>query len=131
MIAEVKDARETDRGIPGLVPVAVLVLAVDQVCNAASDGWMAGLTGRHQSGKSPRSLRRSALRRIAVGPSRPIGFAAFSPPPVVVLASDKPIDGAPHLGRIFRQTGAVQRGEPRPSPVDIVGAPSAEPAAGR
>src|SRR5271169_830574 len=79
VIAQVKDARETDRGVPGLVPVAVFVLAVDQVCDPASDRRIADLSRRHQSKQSPGGLRRSAVRRIAAWCPRPVGFAAFPP----------------------------------------------------
>src|SRR6516162_2069203 len=57
VIPQVKDARETDRSVPGLVPVAVFVLAVDQICDPASDRRMADFSGRHQSEQSPGSLR--------------------------------------------------------------------------
>src|SRR5271165_2003061 len=129
VVTQVKNARETDCGIPGLVPVAVLVLAVDQICDPASDRRIADLSARNQSEQSLGSLRRGAVGRIAVRRTRPVGFAPFPPAAVLVLASDEPVDGAPHLRRIGRQAGAVEGGENRPSPIDIVGSPPAEPAA--
>src|SRR5258706_7697899 len=62
VITQVENPRKTDGGVPGLVPVAVLVLAVDQICDPASDRRMADLSGRHQSEQSPGRLRRSTVR---------------------------------------------------------------------
>src|SRR5580693_969116 len=92
VITQVENPRETDGGVPGLVPVAVLVLAVDQICDPASNGRIANLSGGHQSEQRPGSLRRSTVGRIAVRCPRPIGLAAFPPPPILVLASDEPVD---------------------------------------
>src|SRR3989440_4651260 len=65
VITQVENPRETDGGVPGLVPVAVLVLAVDQKCNPASDRRIANLSGGHQSEQRPGSLRRGAIVRFA------------------------------------------------------------------
>src|ERR1700756_806164 len=84
MIPQVKDARETDRSVPGLVPVAIFVLAVDQVCDPASNRRMANFSSRHQSEQTPGGLRGSAVRRIAAWCPRPVGFAAFPPAAILV-----------------------------------------------
>ena len=49
VIAQVKDPRKPDRGVPGLVPFAVLILARDQVGDAPVDRRVFGLAGGHQA----------------------------------------------------------------------------------
>jgi len=56
MIAQVEYPRETDRCIPGLVPIALLILAVHQVGDAAGDRRMTDLSRRHQGEQRPGRL---------------------------------------------------------------------------
>src|SRR5215471_7411125 len=56
MIAQVEYPRETDCCIPGFIPIALLILAVHQVSDAADDRGMTDLSRRHQGEQRPGRL---------------------------------------------------------------------------
>ena len=131
MVAQVEHPRETDRGVPRLVPIAVAVLAGDQIGDATRDCRVADLAGRHQGKQSPGGLRCGAVRRLAMRHTRPIAVARFAPAAIGALMGEQPSNGAADLRRRRIDADRIQRGQHRPSAVDVVGSPAAEPTAVR
>src|SRR3984893_8613029 len=79
VVAQIKDAREADGGVPGLVPISVLFLGIHQVVDAADSRRMFELSGRHQPEQGPSRLRWRAIKRITVLRAGPVRFAALAP----------------------------------------------------
>src|SRR6266446_3622275 len=99
VVAQIKDAREADGGVPGLVPISVLVLGIHQEIDAADNRRMFDLSGRHQPEQGPSCLRWRAVKRITMLRLGPVRFPALAPASVAVLSSCEPIHGPPHLSR--------------------------------
>src|SRR5947207_6758268 len=131
VIAQVEDARKPDRGVPGLVPIAVPILAGEQVGDAARHRRVADLARRHQGEQGPGGLRGGTIGRLAMRDVRPVALAGLAPPAIAPLAGDQPIDCAADFGRTGIDPGGIQPGEHRPGAVDVIGAPAAKPAAVR
>src|ERR1700728_288598 len=125
VVVDVEVAGEPGPRVPGLVPGAVGTLGVDQVADAARRG-RAPLPRGQEGQQGPGGLRRgrgpaAALGRIVVGAQ------VLAPPAVVVLVRLEPGHGAAHGAVLGREAGDHQGRHGRAGPVDVVGAPAAEP----
>src|SRR5262249_52372052 len=129
VVTQVENPGEPDGRVPRLVPIAVAVLALDQIRNAARHGWVRDLTGRHQREQRPGGLPGRAAGRFAMRLVRPIALAGFAPTAILALMRQQPRDGAADLRRGGVDTNRVERRQHRPGSVDVISTPAAEPAA--
>src|SRR6516225_5978235 len=104
VITQIKDSWKADSRKPGLLPISLLILVGDQIGDAAGDCRVFDLPRCHQTEQGPGRLRRGTVRHVAVGRIGKIGFAAFSPAAVSVLAGNQPVDCPLYLQR--RRLGA-------------------------
>src|SRR6516164_2531364 len=97
MITKIKNSWKADSRKPRFLPISVLILAGNQMGDAASDRRMFDLSGCHQTEQGPGSLRHGAVWRVAVRRIGKIGFAAFSPAAVSVLSGNQPVHCPPYF----------------------------------
>src|SRR5437588_10825946 len=88
VVAQIEHAREADRGVPRLVPIAIAVLAGDQIGDAARHRRVGNLAGRHQGEQRPGGLRRRAVRRFAMRYTRPIAVTGLAPAAIGALVRE-------------------------------------------
>src|SRR5262249_40747573 len=126
VIAQIKHARESHGGKPGLLPAGSVARGVDEIRDSAAHRVTVDFARRHQSKHGPGGLRRRALlgRTLAIAPiRRPV----FTPAAVRLLERLEPGHGAADMRRLGAVAEGVERAQHRPRAIDVVGAPAPEP----
>src|SRR5271156_2657540 len=131
VVAQIQHPWETRRGVTIFVPEAVLRLGSDQKPDPARDARTLDFARRHQSQQRPRGLRGRArggfVSLIIQFVARPL----LAPTPVRILDGGEPTGRLSHFWGLAIEPCDTQAAERRPSPIDVVHAPSAVPASVR
>src|SRR5579875_2602998 len=126
VITQIENAQKTN-GVVGLfLPFPRFALAARKPGNAARDSRVIDLAGGHQPQDGPSRVRGRALL-VTAGWGSGIGFFIFAPAAVFALDFKQKSDGAPHRGILRRNADRVERAKHRPSSVNVIRAPAAEP----
>src|SRR6267142_2035661 len=127
MILQIKNSRETGAGEIRLAPGAVFALLVDEIGNGFGDRGVVDVGAGEKADEAPRGLR-SGARALAFGERLVIAAQRLAEAAVGLLHGTQPGDGA--LAVIARcQRNGFKCAENSAAAVNVVHAPSAEPAA--
>src|SRR5262249_34701694 len=128
VIAKIKHARKTGRGITRLTPETVLPLPAEQIIDAAGNSRVIDLSRRHQAQKSPGSLRGRARGRLVSAVIKLVARAILAPAAVRVLNLEEPADRLAEFRRGVIDAGHIERAQHRPGAINVIHAPAAVPA---
>src|SRR5579875_925208 len=129
VIAQEKDPGEACRGETFFLPKSILRLGTCEIANPRIHRFVLDHAGGHQCKQCPCRLRWRTRRRTIACIIQRITLSPFAPPAIIVLDGFQPGNGFLYIGALRIALEYIECTQYRPSSINIIHSPPAEPAA--